>query len=248
MAREPRGARQTSHGEPLWAREAVEMGKLVRVALVDADPALRARLREALEGDGCQVCCEGASTAAAVALVEMGHPDVVLLDESAPGDPLAAIGCIAATAPDVAVLLLSSSCHGRRMIEALRAGAQGYLVKDHDLPGVARAVRATRHGEPALSRELVGRLVRELRERETTHRRLHDGPAGRLTQREWEVLDLLAGGASTAEIARKLVVEPVTVRSYVSSILHKLHVCDRKEAVRAVADDRPSRATSPGAD
>jgi DNA-binding NarL/FixJ family response regulator len=118
------------------------------------------------------------------------------------------------------------------MLDAVRAGAAGYLLKDINPERLRHALTGVMHGEAALPRSLVTRLMLELRVR--SHRRhvpLGAGETAELTPREWDVLALMADGASTRQIAEALEISEVTVRRHVSGLLAKLHVSDRESAI-----------------
>jgi DNA-binding NarL/FixJ family response regulator len=119
------------------------------------------------------------------------------------------------------------------LFAALRAGASGYLLKDLHPRRLPRALRATLAGEVALPRALVARIVDEFRDRSPLRRSSAvEGPGARLTSREWQVLDLLGEGLTSEQIARRLVISPITVRTHTRAILHKLQVSDRDELIR----------------
>jgi len=161
------------------------------------------------------------------------QPDVVLMDALMPGmDGVAAMRQILAARPAAKVLMLSSSTDDELAVLCLRLGACGYLTKSLNVDSLPRAIRAARDGEAIVPRRLAGRLIEEVR------RTPEDGAGLRpvrspLTAREWEVLDLLCRGMSTDDIADSLVVSPETVRSHVKSVLRKLRVRSRGEAVAA---------------
>jgi DNA-binding NarL/FixJ family response regulator len=206
-------------------------------ALVADDAATRAGIRIALDRVGIEVCgeAEDAETAIEAALDE--RPDVCLVDAGLPGGGIAAVASIASKAPETAVVVLASSEDPDEMLDALRAGASGYLPKDIDPRRLPQALEAVRRGEAAIPRRLVAHLVDEFRERRR-HRRvaLHDRPGIDVTSREWEVLELLRQGLSTAEIAERLFITTGTVRSHVAAVLHKLDVPDREAAVKLLEE------------
>jgi DNA-binding NarL/FixJ family response regulator len=129
--------------------------------------------------------------------------------------------------------MLTVSCNDADLFDALRAGAAGYLLKDTDPTRLPHALRGVIAGEAALPRALVARLIDEFRNRGQRMR-----CAGRLgaelSARQWEVLHLMRDGLSTAEMAERLFVSPVTVRRHVSTIMQRLQVLDRQAAVRAL--------------
>jgi len=161
------------------------------------------------------------------------HPDLCLLDIAMPGGGVAAAWEITARLPRTKVVMLTVSTQDRELFAALKAGAAGYLLKEMDLADLPRALVRVVRGDAALAPELVGRVITEFRDRSARRRRTAgEGPEAQLTSREWQILDLLRHGLSTSEIARRLVLSPVTVRTHLNSIIRKLGVRDRDELVR----------------
>ena len=200
----------------------------IRVLVADPCASTRVGVRFGLDEDGWCICAEACDAASAVGAARREQPEVCLLDTDLPGDAIAAAEQIAAEAPGTAVVMFSNSRDGRDVLAAFEAGAAGYLLKDIDPRRLGVALRRVVDGETALPRSLVGTLVREARERERS-RRLP--PAHGLTDREREVLELLREGLPTAEIAERLFVAQVTVRTHIASILRKLRVPDRRAAL-----------------
>jgi DNA-binding NarL/FixJ family response regulator len=132
--------------------------------------------------------------------------------------------------PEARVVLLSTREEVEATLRAVRAGAAGYLSKDLDPALLPRVVRKVAAGEAALPRNVVMRVLEWMRESPETGWR---PVRSRLTSREWEMVDLLAGGASTEAIAERLVLSPATVYSHVKNLLRKLEVHSRREAVDA---------------
>ena len=208
----------------------------LRVLIADDHPPTRAGVRLSLESSGrFEVCGEASAAAAAVTAAAELRPDVALLDIHMPGSGINAARDIAAACPEAAVVMLTVSRDDADLFAALRAGARGYLLKDIDPDRLANALEGVVNGEAALPRGLVARLMDEFRDREQSRGR-REGPLGQLTDREWETLDLMRQGLSTNEIAGRLSVTPVTVRTHVSAILRKLQVGTRADAVRLVSD------------
>jgi DNA-binding NarL/FixJ family response regulator len=203
-----------------------------RIVIADDHPAERAGVRMVLEPHGFDVCAEAADAASAVEAVLRERPDVCLLDVDMPGSGIAAAAEISSKRPETAVVMLTTSTNEDDLFDALRAGAAGYLLKETNPERLPHALRGVMQGEAALSRALVARVIEEFRERgqrrrvPLAHRRAVD-----LTSREWEVLELLRQGLSTAEIAKRLFITPVTVRTHVASLLRKLDVPDRQAAI-----------------
>jgi DNA-binding NarL/FixJ family response regulator len=165
------------------------------------------------------------------------RPDVALLDINMPGSGIAAAWEIHARLPQTKVVMLTVSRDDVHLFASLRAGAAGYLLKEMNPHSLPRALRSMLEGEVALPRELVGLVVDEFRDRAASRRTaVAEGPERQLTSREWQVLELLRRELTTAQIARRLVVAPVTVRTHVNSILKKLRVRDREELMRKFRD------------
>jgi DNA-binding NarL/FixJ family response regulator len=207
--------------------------------VADDHPPTRAGVCFALEGQGFVVCAQCADAPSAVAVAEQERPDICLLDIRMPGDGIAAAAQIAARVPETVVVMLTVSRDDDDLFNALRAGACGYLLKDTDPARLAVALRRVLAGEGALSPALVARVIEEFRERGRRRRlpMLRRGPVA-LTEREWEVLELLRQGLSTAQIGERLAISPVTVRRHVSRALEVLRVPDRKAAVQLLDEHR----------
>lgn len=145
-----------------------------------------------------------------------------------------------AQAPDAAIVMITASRDDADLFAALRVGADGYLLKDQDLQALGRSLRDVLHGEAALPPALVHKVTAELRSR--NKRGFRSATLGaRLTSREWQVLDLMAGRASTSEIAQRLALGTSTVRTHVRSILRKLHVPDRSAAISLPRGEQDGR-------
>jgi DNA-binding NarL/FixJ family response regulator len=217
----------------------------VRVIIVDDDPLARGVVRDALRDAGVIVLAEAGDGREAVSLTLHFKPDVVVMDVVMPGlDGITATAHIVERAPQVAVVMLSANDDDASGMQALRAGAIGFLPKTMGLASLPQALRAARAGEAVVSRRLTRRLIEGLR------RSSPDGHGIRpvrspLTSREWEVLDLLCEGRSTDDIAGVLVLSPETVRSHVKNILRKLQVQSRQQAIELAAELR-SQLVPPG--
>jgi DNA-binding NarL/FixJ family response regulator len=209
-----------------------------RVLVADDHPPTRAGVRRVLEQDGFVVCAEEADAAGAVEAALRERPDVCLLDVRMPGGGgVAAAAEIARRLPETRLVMLTVSRDDDDLFDALRAGASGYLLKDIERSKLPEALRSVLDGEAQLPANLVARVLDEFRGRLTRQRVLLERrPAVDLRPREWEVLELLRDGLTTAEIAARLFIAEVTVRSHVSAILRKLRVPDRKAAVRLLAN------------
>lgn len=204
----------------------------IRVLIADDHPPTRAGVQAALERDGFVVCAQAADARGAVRAALRERPDVCLLDIHMPGDGIHAAEQISRELPEAAVVMLTVSRTDEDLFNALRVGASGYLLKDIDPARLPLALRGVLDGEAALPRRLVALLIEEFRERRRRRRiPLVGRRAAELTDREWEVLDAMKQGLTTDEIAARLFISPVTVRTHVSAILRKLHVETREAAL-----------------
>jgi DNA-binding NarL/FixJ family response regulator len=203
----------------------------IRLLLADAHAATLAGLRMALSGDPFTVVAEAGDAESAVAAALREHPDVCVLDADMPGGAATATADITRELRDTEVVVLASERDDATMLDVVRAGAMGYLLKGMDPDRLRYAIIGVTNGEAAVPRTLMARLMLEFRLRE--HRRSLVGSA-QLTPREFAVLELLAEGASTRTIAQNLGISEVTVRRHVSSVLAKLGVSDRAAAVEAL--------------
>jgi DNA-binding NarL/FixJ family response regulator len=209
--------------------------KPLRVLIADDHAPTRDDVRRALEADGrFEVCASVGHAAAAVQAAVHERPDICLLDVRMPGGGLAAAWEIAGRLPQTKLVMLTVSDEDADLFAALRAGAAGYLPKAMNLTRLPDALDGVYLGEAAMPRTLVARVLESLHGREPRWRQLAGttGPERRLTSREWEVLELLAQGCSTAQIASKLILSASAVRVHIASIVHKLEVSDRTAAAR----------------
>jgi two-component system, NarL family, response regulator LiaR len=206
----------------------------IHAVIADSDPLARRVVRQALEDQsGFVVPGEASTGREAVELCLYYRPQVALMELSLPVlDGLAATREILAAAPEVRVLIFSWQDAEETQLEALRAGASGFLSKEVRVETVPRVLKRMLRGEAVISRTLTMRLIDRLR-------RLPEGGAGMrpvrspLTSREWEVLDLLCQGKDTKQIAETLVLSEETVYSHAKNLLRKLDVHSRREAVEA---------------
>ncbi|WP_326696798.1 response regulator transcription factor [Streptomyces sp. NBC_01754] len=200
--------------------------KVIKVLLVDDHQVVRRGLRTFLEvQDDIEVVGEAADGAQGVAEAEALRPDVVLMDVKMPGtDGIEALRRLRELDNPAKVLIVTSFTEQRTVVPALRAGASGYVYKDVDPDALAGAIRSVHAGHVLLQPEVAGALLSQ----EDT-----GGGTGRgstLTEREREVLGLIADGRSNREIARALVLSEKTVKTHVSNILMKLDLSDRTQA------------------
>jgi DNA-binding NarL/FixJ family response regulator len=223
------------------AANGVGLGR--RVLVADDHAAARAGVRGALERGGFVVCAEASNGPGAIEAALREGPDACLLDVHMPGGGgIEAAGEIAERLPGTAIAMLTVSADEDDLFAAIQAGAVGYLLKDVDPERLPHALAGVLAGEAAIPRQLVGRIVAELGGRRRRRVPLARGGA-ELTPREWEILELLHGGASTAQVAQRLGVSQVTVRRHVSTVLRKLRVEDRRGAFALLDALRGKAAT-----
>jgi DNA-binding NarL/FixJ family response regulator len=207
---------------------------VIRVAVADDQALFRAGFRVLLEPeDDLELVGDAADGAAAVELARRIHPDVVLMDVRMPVmDGIQATRVIAADErlAGVRVVILTTYELDEYVFEGLRAGASGFLVKDTEPAELLHAIRVVAAGEALLSPGVTRRLIAEFTAQ--PGRRATPPPGlGVLTEREREVMALVAAGLSNQEIAGGLVVSPATVRTHVSRAMTKLHARDRAQLV-----------------
>ncbi|MFL5831767.1 MAG: response regulator [Solirubrobacteraceae bacterium] len=201
----------------------------IRVLIVDDQPLARAGFRSVLEATGqIDVVAEAATGGEALIQARQHNPDVVLMDVRMPG-----MDGIEATRqmPRQKVLILTTFGLDEYIIEALRAGASGFLLKDAPIEELLRAVRAVAAGDAQLSPAVTKRLLDQVARRLPPSVEHDQSALAHLTNRETEVLRLIAAGMSNAEIGQALVVSEPTVKTHVSSVLQKLGLRDRVQAV-----------------
>ncbi|HUF37041.1 MAG TPA: response regulator transcription factor [Anaerolineales bacterium] len=195
----------------------------IKVLLVDDHSVVRQGLRMFLSLDpDLEVVGEAADGSEALRAAHQLKPDVVLMDLLMPVmDGITAIERLRAELPEIEVIALTSILEDEKVVGAIRAGAIGYLLKDTQADELNRAIKAAAEGKVQLSPEAAARLVREVRAPESPET---------LTEREIEVLRLLAKGRSNKEIAQELVIGEKTVKTHVSNVLSKLGVVSRTQA------------------
>lgn len=195
----------------------------IRILIVDDHAVVRQGLRMFLSLDSeLEVIGEAVDGKQGVALARQLQPDVVLMDLLMPVmDGVTAIGMLRREVPDAEVVALTSVLEDNAVVGAIRAGAIGYLLKDTESDELIRAIKAAANGQVQLSPRAAARLIREVRAPESPEV---------LTEREIEVLRLLAKGLSNKEIAQTLVIGEKTVKTHVSNILSKLNVSSRTQA------------------
>ena len=196
---------------------------MIRVLLVDDHVVVRAGLEELLRTTGeIEVVGAAADGAEAVRLAVERAPDVVLMDLEMPGvDGIEATRRVLAAGSDAAVVVLTSFSDRERILQALDAGAVGYLLKDAEPHELVSAIRAAARGESPLAPKAASAVLGARRER---------APAAELTEREREVLSLVGAGLQNKEIARRLGISEKTVKAHLTSVFRQLGVFDRTQA------------------
>ncbi|RNG19119.1 response regulator [Streptomyces botrytidirepellens] len=201
-------------------------GAAIRVLLVDDHQVVRRGLRTFLEvQDDIDVVGEGSDGEEGIARAEELRPDIVLMDVKMPGiDGIEALRKLRDLGNPARVLVVTSFTEKRTVVPALRAGAAGYVYKDVDPDALASAIRSVHAGHVVLQPEVADALLSQ------DEAGGGQGRGGSLTDREREVLGLIADGRSNREIARRLVLSEKTVKTHVSNILMKLDLADRTQA------------------
>ena len=200
----------------------------VRVLVVDDDLAFRTALAELLGAHGLEVVGIAGSGEEALEAVRVVVPDLVLMDMQMPGlSGAATTAQLLTVAPETRVLMLTVSGADDDVLEAMLAGASGYLVKGTAPEALVASIRAAAAGAAMLSPEIATKLLGRVRAGSTTDDRARGEV---LSERELEVLELIARGKANGEIARMLYLSPNTVRNHISNILSKLQISNRTEA------------------
>ena len=210
-----------------------------RILLVDDHPLTRSALAGLLRHQGFEVVGEAADGEEAVAAAGALHPDLVLLDLSMPGlDGLSALPLLREAAPDCEVVVLTASGTEENLLGAIRGGAAGYLLKSEPPERIVEFLRGVANGEAALSGAVARRLLEQVRSGGGRGSGVPDAIAAVLSARELEVLLLLDEHLGTDEIAKRLFISEHTVRSHVKSLLKKLGVSSRRDALEALSQAR----------
>jgi two-component system, NarL family, response regulator DegU len=197
----------------------------LRLMLVDDHRMLREGLRRTLEAEGFVVVGEAGDGHEALKMALSLHPDVILMDVSMPDiDGIEATRNIMQADARQRIVMLTMHMDREVIDKAIKAGAVGYLTKDCSISEVSEAVRMAANGDMALSPKLAELMLKEAQKGDGTEERL-------ITRREEEVLQLIADGLSTPEVAAKLYISQKTVKNHLASIYEKLNARDRTQAV-----------------
>jgi DNA-binding NarL/FixJ family response regulator len=200
---------------------------LLRVMLVDDHDLFRTGLRNLLEEQGVQIVAEASDGASALSLVRELTPDVVVMDLNMPGmNGIEATREIVRAAPLTRVVVLTISDQDGDVMDAILAGACGYLLKDSSIQDLMQGIRAASVGEALISPHIASKVLQRIR---ATGMEAETGGA-ELSERENEVLRLIANGKDNSEIAQELHISPKTVKNHISNILMKLQIENRIQA------------------
>jgi DNA-binding NarL/FixJ family response regulator len=210
-----------------------------RILIVDDHPLTREALSSLLRAHGFDVVGCASDGRQAITEVARLQPDLVLLDLSMPGlDGLTALPRLREAAPDAEVVVLTASGTEENLLAAIRAGAAGYLLKTEPPEKIASFLDGVANGEAALSGSVARRLLDQVRDGNGRDAGVPDAIAATLSARELEVLLLLDDHLGTDEIAKRLFISEHTVRSHVKSLLRKLGVSSRREALERLSNAR----------
>jgi DNA-binding NarL/FixJ family response regulator len=201
----------------------------LRVMLVDDHDLFRTGLRNLLEEQGVHIVAEASEGATALSLVQELAPDVVVMDLNMPGmNGIEATREIARLAPLTRVVVLTISDEDADVMDAILAGACGYLLKDSSIQDLMQGISAASVGEALISPHIAAKVLQRIRASGIASD--SEVPAPELSDRENEVLRLIANGKDNAEIARDLHISPKTVKNHISNILMKLQIENRIQA------------------
>jgi two-component system, NarL family, response regulator LiaR len=219
--------------------ESTERPRPITVVVVDDEQMIRGALAQTLTGGGLYLVGEAANAQDALRVVVDVRPDVVLMDLRLPDSSgVQTIEQLTRLAPASRILILTRT-EQNRVVEAIVAGASGYILKTAPPKAIIAAVRATAAGESVISSQIAGKLLQRIRERDIPVTTTSDNAASAiravLTERELEIFERLASGKSNHDIAHELSLSTNTVHNHIASILAKLHLDNRiQAAVQAV--------------
>jgi NarL family two-component system response regulator LiaR len=211
--------------------ESAVNGEALSVVLVDDDARFRAGLAAVLADQGVRVAGEASTGEEALSVVAELAPDVVLMDLAMPGiGGVEATRRLAEAAPASAVLILATSADDQKVVQAMIAGASGYVLKGTSPQSLAADIRVAAHGECVMSASIAARLFGSSLSARTT-----PALSSLLSKREVEILAMIANGKQNSDIADALVISPYTVRNHISNLLRKLQLENRTQAAMYAA-------------
>jgi len=214
----------------------------IRTIIVDDHALFRRGLEMVLEGEpDIDLVGQASDGAEAVEKAAESLPDIVLMDIRMPrSNGIEACRAVKAAAPSAKIVILTISDEEEDLFEAIRAGASGYLLKDIPLDEVADTVRAVHGGQSLINPSMAGKLLTEFAAlaRRDDEERAQEVPAPRLTEREMQVLKLVARGMNNRDIAKDLFISENTVKNHVRNILEKLQIHSRMEAVMVAVREK----------
>ncbi|MGZ4191982.1 MAG: response regulator [Solirubrobacteraceae bacterium] len=219
--------------EAKWVGVAASAPDQLRVMVADDQVAVREGIKRAIEPHGLQVIAEASQAEDAVRLAVVHEPDVCIIAVDLPGSGVEVTRVIKQSLPSTKIVMMTATARDEDLLEALRAGADGYLLMSTPASALPHAIRGVTRGEAALPRAMTARLILEFRERGVRRRILvhPDQAEVELTAREFEVFQRLRQHEGTAQIASRLGISQVTVRRHVASVLRKLGAPNRRRAI-----------------
>jgi len=233
------GGGPSSSGAP---QDASPHAEPIRTMIVDDHALFRRGLEMVLEGEpDIDLVGQASDGAEAVEKAAESLPDIVLMDIRMPrSNGIEACRAVKAAAPSAKIVILTISDEEEDLFEAIRAGASGYLLKDIPLDEVADTVRAVHGGQSLINPSMAAKLLTEFAAlaRRDDEERAQEVPAPRLTEREMQVLKLVARGMNNRDIAKELFISENTVKNHVRNILEKLQIHSRMEAVMVAVREK----------
>lgn len=219
--------------EAEWVGLAASAPDQLRIMVADDQVAVREGIKRAIEPHGLQVIAEASHAEDAVRLAVAHEPDVCIISVDLPGSGVEVTRLIKQSLPSTKIVMMTATARDEDLLEALRAGADGYLLMSTPASRLPHAIRGVTQGEAALPRAMTARLILEFRERGVRRRVLvhPDQAEVELTAREFEVFQRLRQHEGTAQIASRLGISQVTVRRHVASVLRKLGAPNRRRAI-----------------
>jgi DNA-binding NarL/FixJ family response regulator len=211
----------------------------MKIALIDDQPLVRNGIASLLETRGFEVVAEASNGQEGIEAVRRTRPDLVLMDLRMPVmGGLEATRLLKSEMPDLRIVILTVSDSESDLMEAVESGAQGYLLKDLEAAEFFAALAAVERGEPVIPARLASYLWKQFQRQGSPGAAPDDTEGATLTEREWEVLRLVAAGNTNREVADRLVISENTVKFHMKGILEKLHLRNRTEVTAWAAERR----------